>query len=191
MAKVHTEITPTIQEFIAQQHIFFVSSAPLTEDGHINLSPKGLDCFRVLSPHQVAYMDVIGSGNETSAHLLENGRITLMFCAFAGPPNILRLYGRGHIVLPGQPEWEALSPQFTLYPSTRQLIVADITRVQTSCGFGVPRYEYQDERDQHFRWMEAKGKDGLAAYQEANNMISLDGLPTAQLHQKTSIAIGD
>jgi hypothetical protein len=191
MAKVHTEITSALQEFIAEQHIFFVSSAPLSGDDLINLSPKGLDCFRVLSPHQVAYMDLIGSGNETSAHLLENGRITFMFCAFAGPPNILRLYGRGHTVLPGQPEWEALSQHFILYPSTRHLIVADITRVQTSCGFGVPKYEYQEERDQHFKWMESKGKDGLAAYQEANNMRSIDGLPTALFQQKTTANISE
>jgi hypothetical protein len=191
MAKVHTEITPALQEFIAEQHIFFVSSAPLSGDDLINLSPKGLDCFRVLSPQRVAYMDLIGSGNETSAHLLENGRITFMFCAFAGPPNILRLYGKGHTVLPGQPEWEVLSQHFTLYPSTRHLIVADITRVQTSCGFGVPKYEYQEERDQHFKWMESKGKEGLAAYQEANNMRSIDGLPTALLQQKTTASSGE
>ena len=123
-------------------------------------------------------MDLISSGNETSAHLLENGRITLMFCAFDGPPNILRLYGKGHTVLPGQPEWEELSPHFTLYPSTRQLIVADIIRVQTSCGFGVPLYDYQGERDQHFKWAAKLGQEGLEAYQAEKNMISLDGLPT-------------
>ena len=184
MAKVHPKITVEHQEFIARQHIFFVSSAPLNPAGHVNLSPKGLDCFRVLSPLRVAYMDLISSGNETSAHLLENGRITLMFCAFEGPPNILRLYGKGHSVLPGQPEWHELSQYFTLYPSTRQLIVADITRVQTSCGFGVPLYDYSGERDQHFRWVENKGKAGLEAYQVENNMVSIDGLPTALYKQK-------
>ncbi len=186
MAKLHYEITEAIQEFIARQHMFFVSSAPLGSEGHINLSPKGLDCFRVLSPHRVAYMDLISSGNETSAHLLQNERITLMFCAFDGPPNILRLYGKGRTVLPGQPEWKELSQHFTLYPSTRQLIVADITRVQTSCGFGVPLYEYQGERNHHFKWVESKGKDGLEAYQEDNNMVSIDGLPTALNMQKTA-----
>ena len=122
MAKVHELINDTLQAFIARQHLFFVGSAPLNGDGHVNLSPKGLDCFRILSPHRVAYMDLIGSGNETSAHLLENGRITFMFCAFDGPPNILRLYGKGYTVLPSQPEWEELSPLFTIYSSTRQLM---------------------------------------------------------------------
>ena len=127
--------------------MFFVSTAPLNGEGHVNLSPKGLDCFRILSPQRAGYMDVIGSGNETAAHLLENGRITFMFCAFDGAPNILRLYGTGRAVLPGQPEFEELAPSFAVYPSTRQIIVADITRVQTSCGFGVPEYRYVGQRD--------------------------------------------
>jgi hypothetical protein len=179
MAKVHDSITDKIREFIARQHLFFVASAPLTGEGHINLSPKGMDCFRVLSPHRVGYMDVTGSGNETSAHLRENGRITFMFCAFDGPPNILRLYGKGHAVLPGTPEWDDLCPHFNILSSTRQLIVADISRVQTSCGFGVPLYEYEGERDQHFRWAEEVGVDGLVEYREAKNRVSIDGLPTA------------
>src|SRR5262245_51544926 len=133
MAKFYDSITDHLQEFITQQHLFFVSSAPLSPEGHVNLSPKGLDCFRVLSPNRVGYMDLVSSGNETSAHLLENGRITFMFCAFAGPPKILRLYGKGYAVLPGDPEWETLSVHFQIYPSTRQLIIADITKVQTSC----------------------------------------------------------
>ncbi len=178
MAKVHETITEAIKEFIARQHMFFVSSAPISGDGHVNLSPKGLDCFRVLSPTRVAYMDLISSGNETSAHMLENGRITLMFCSFEGPPNILRLYGKGYTVLPGQAEWAELSQNFTLYPSTRQIIVADITRVQTSCGFGVPLYQYQGERDHHFKWVASKDEESMTAYVEQNNMISLDGLPT-------------
>jgi hypothetical protein len=158
--------------------MFFVSSAPLTGDGHVNLSPKGLDCFRVLTPHRVAYMDLVSSGNETSAHLLENGRITIMFCAFDGPPNIVRLYGKGYTVLPSYPEWETLSPLFTIYPSTRQIILADIERVQTSCGYGVPLYEYVGERDHHFKWAEAKGPDGIVEYRNDKNLISMDGLPT-------------
>lgn len=178
MAKVHDRITDQLQTFIADQRVFFVSSAPLSGEGHINLSPKGIDCFRVLSPTRVAYMDLIGSGNETSAHLLENGRITIMFCAFDGPPNILRLFGKGYTVLHGQPEWDSLSAHFTLYPSTRQIIVADITRVQTSCGFGVPLYDYVGERDQHFKWAETKGADGLETYKQQYNLRSIDGLPT-------------
>lgn len=186
MAKTYPDISKAHQEFIAHQRIFFVGSAPLSPDGHVNLSPKGTDCFRILSPTKVAYMDLIGSGNETSAHLLENGRITLMFCAFDGPPNILRLYGQGHTVLPGTLEWDELSPLFTIYPSTRQLIVIEVARVQTSCGFGVPLYEYQGERDQHFRWADSKGEDGLTDYKQEKNMVSIDNLPTAMcLQNKT------
>ncbi|WP_420155942.1 pyridoxamine 5'-phosphate oxidase family protein [Siphonobacter sp.] len=166
------------QAFIKKQHIFFVATAPLSGDGRVNLSPKGLDCFRVLSENQVAYMDLISSGNETSAHTLENGRITFMFCSFEGSPLILKLYGKGHAVLPGTEEWESLAPQFTIYPSTRQLIVADIDLVQTSCGFGVPLYDYAGERDIHFQWAEKKGEEGLAEYVQKNNLKSLDGLVT-------------
>jgi len=124
-------------------------------------------------------MDLISSGNETSAHLLENGRVTFMFCSFAGAPNILRLYGRGETILPGHPEWAALSAHFDLLPSTRQLIAAQINKVQTSCGFGVPLFEYSGERDQHFKWAESKGASGLEAYRQENNLRSLDGLPTS------------
>lgn len=178
MGKFHDSIKPAHQEFMQQQHIFFVSTAPLSPDGHVNLSPKGLDCFRVLSENQVGYMDLISSGNETSAHTLENGRITFMFCSFAGVPLILRLYGKGKTVLPGSPEWETFAPHFKIYPSTRQLIIADINLVQTSCGFGVPLFSYEGERNIHFDWAEKKGAGGLKAYVKEKNLVSLDGLPT-------------
>ncbi len=181
MAKVHAAITPEIAEFIGRQHMFFVGTAPLSAEGHVNLSPKGLDCFRVLGPQQVGYMDVIGSGNETAAHLLENGRITFMFCAFEGPPNILRLYGTGRAVLPGTDAWAALAQVFAVVPSTRQIIVAEIARVQTSCGFGVPEYSYAGERDMHFKWADKKSAAELAEYQEKYNTRSIDGLPTPLL----------
>ncbi|MVM40908.1 pyridoxamine 5'-phosphate oxidase family protein [Spirosoma sp. HMF3257] len=179
MGKFHDSIKPAHKQFIEEQHIFFVSTAPLSADGHINLSPKGLDCFRVLSETKVGYMDLISSGNETSAHTLENGRITLMFCSFDGSPNILRLYGKGFTVLPGTDLWNEYAPNFTIYPSTRQLIVAEIDLVQTSCGFGVPLFEYVGERDIHFNWAEKKGDEGLQAYIQENNLVSLDGLPTS------------
>jgi Pyridoxamine 5'-phosphate oxidase len=179
MATVHDSITEHHQAFIAKQHLFFVSTAPLSADGHVNLSPKGLDCFRVLSPRRVGYADVIGSGNEVSAHVLENGRITFMFCAFDGPPSILRLYGVGQAIVRGHSDWEDLSRHFTILPSTRQIIVADISRIQTSCGFGVPLFEYVGERDQHFKWASAKGQSGLEEYISENNQVSIDGLPTA------------
>ncbi len=178
MAKFHDQITDHIQQFIEKQHLFFVATAPLSKEGHINLSPKGLDCFKVLGPNKVAYMDLISSGNETSAHTLENGRITFMFCSLDKVPNILRLYGKGYTVLPGDEEWEDLSKYFTIYPSTRQLIVADISKIQTSCGYGVPLYDYAGERNIHFDWAEKKGEAGLKQYVEDNNLLSLDGLPT-------------
>ena len=179
MGKFSDQISPQHEEFIRNQHIFFVATAPLSRDGHINLSPKGLDCFKVISPGRVAYMDLISSGNETSAHTLENGRITFMFCSFDKVPNILRLYGRGFTVLPGNESWESYSQHFTIYPSTRQIIVADIHKVQTSCGFGVPMYEFAGDRDIHFDWAKTKSREGLDEYMKEKNLVSLDGLPTA------------
>lgn len=158
--------------------MFFVASAPLTADGHVNLSPKGMDCLRILGPLQVAYLDLTGSGNETSAHLQENGRITLMFCAFEGPPNILRLYGKGRTVVIGTPEWDQLWPLFPSYPGMRQIIVVDVERVQTSCGFAVPLYEFKGQRETLKKWAIAKGDDGLVEYWKEKNMTSIDGLPT-------------
>ena len=184
MGKFFDEIQPPHRAFIEKQKMFFVGSAPLSADGHVNLSPKGLDCFEVLCATRVAYMDIIGSGNETSAHILENGRITFMFCAFDGPPNILRLYGKGYAVLPGDEEWPVLAPNFEILLATRQIIVADIYQVQTSCGFSVPYYSYVGERDQAYKWAANKGPDGLETYKQEKNLVSLDGLPTAL---KTSI----
>ncbi|WP_414552326.1 pyridoxamine 5'-phosphate oxidase family protein [Anabaena sp. CCY 0017] len=178
MAKVFDCITEELQDFIASQHIFFVGSAPLSATGHVNLSPKGLECFRILSPHQVAYLDLTGSGNETSAHLQENGRITFMFCAFEEPPRILRLYGQGYTVLPDSPNWKALSALLPQIPGTRQIIVADIERVQTSCGMGVPLYEYQGQRQSLVNWASKKDEQGIQEYQQQKNIISIDGLPT-------------
>lgn len=178
MAKVHASINPKIEEFIRAQHLFFVASAPLDGAGHINLSPKGHDCFRILSKTQVAYMDLTGSGNETSAHVAENGRITIMFCAFEGAPNIVRLFGKGRVVLPIDAEWDALIAHFTPQLGTRQLIVVDVHRVQTSCGFAVPFMDYAGERDTLTKWTEAKGEDGLEAYRREKNSLSIDSLPT-------------
>jgi hypothetical protein len=178
MGKFSESISAQHQHFIEQQRLFFVATAPLSADGRINLSPKGLDCFRVLSSNKVAYMDLISSGNETSAHTLENGRITFMFCSFDEKPNILRLYGRGFTVLRDSPDWESYAAHFTIYPSTRQIIVADIDLVQTSCGFGVPMYTYEGEREIHFDWAETKGEKGLEEYLVKNNLQSLDGLTT-------------
>jgi hypothetical protein len=178
MGKVLPEITPELAEFIRAQPMFFVGTAPLDAAGHVNLSPKGLDSLRVLSPDRVAYLDLTGSGNETSAHLAENGRITFMFCAFAGPPRILRLFGHGRVVLPGDAEWDDLRPLFPDPPGVRQIVVADVTRVQTSCGYAVPLMDDPRQRDTLIRWAEAKGPDGLETYRREKNTASIDGLPT-------------
>lgn len=178
MAKWYDDITDELQQFIARQHMFFVASAPLSADGHVNVSPKGMDSFRVLNAHRVAYVDLTGSGNETSAHLLENGRLTFMFCAFEGPPRILRLYGTGYAIRPGHPDWESMAAHFTLHSGTRQIIVADIEKVQTSCGFAVPLYDYQSQRDTLVKWSDTKGEDGIRQYWQQKNTRSIDGLPT-------------
>lgn len=179
MAKFDTAIRDHHRAFIEKQKIFFVATAPLETEGHVNLSPKGGDVFRVLDTGRVAYLDYTGSGNETSAHLLQNGRITFMFCAFDGPPNILRLYGTGSTVLPGDAGWEELSVLFAPPEGVRQIIVADIHKVQTSCGYSVPLYEHLGERDQMQKWVASKGAGGLAQYREEKNRFSIDGLPTA------------
>lgn len=178
MGKFYDSITNTLKAFIEEQHMFFVASAPLSADGHVNLSPKGMDSFRVLGTHQVAYLDFIGSGNETSAHVLENGRITFMWCAFKGKPDIVRLYGTGRVILPDSAEWETLSPLFPVYDGARQIILADIHKTQTSCGYGVPLMEFVADRDTMLRWADAKGPEGREKYVAEKNVTSLDGLPT-------------
>jgi hypothetical protein len=179
MGKPHESISPELKTFIEAQHVFFVATAPLEASGHVNLSPKGMDTFRVLSPTRVAYLDLTGSGNETAAHLAQNGRVTFMFCAFDGKPMILRLYGRGRVATPGSAAWAELSAHFPALPGARQVVVAEVTRVQTSCGFGVPRMNFSGERDALVRWAEAKGDEGLRQYREQKNRVSIDGLPTA------------
>jgi hypothetical protein len=178
MGKVLPALTDGLRAFIERQHLFFVASAPLS-GGHVNLSPKGLDSFRVLGPTTVGYVDSVGSGNETSAHILENGRVTLMFCALEGSPLILRLYGQGRTVLPGDADWATLAPSFPTRAGVRQIIVAELSRVQTSCGDGVPFYTYTGERDRLIAWAEDKGADGLETYKLEKNLASIDGLPTS------------
>lgn len=185
MGKTFTAIPADLADFIRAQPLFFVASAPLSAEGHVNLSPKGMDSFRVLSPNQVAYLDLNGSGNETSAHLQENGRITFMFCGFGERPLILRLYGRGRTILPNDPAWDALAAQFPLAGSARQIICADISRVSTSCGFGVPQLELRSERDTLVRWAEQQGPEKMAVYQQEYNTHSIDGLPTAMATRET------
>lgn len=169
MGKTYDSISPDHRAFIERQHIFFVASAPLSGDGHVNLSPKGLETLRVLGPNRVAYLDLTGSGNETAAHLAENGRITLMFCAFEEPPKILRVYGRGR-VLPAD------AHGFAPVVGQRQVIEVDVERVATSCGFGVPLYSFESQRDTLLQWAERKGDEGLRKYWVERNAVSIDGL---------------
>jgi hypothetical protein len=178
MGKVFPAILPEHEEFIRKQRIFFVGSAPLHAEGHINISPKGHDVFRIISPTEVAYLDLTGSGNETSAHMEDNGRITFMFIAFESVPMILRLYGTGHVIIPGMPEWDELAKNFDLLPGARQIISAKINVVKTSCGYSVPFYSYSGERVTLQKWATNKGEQGLIAYRQEKNYTSMDGIVT-------------
>jgi hypothetical protein len=177
MGKVFETLDDDLRAFIARQHLFFVATAPLSADGHVNLSPKGLDTFRVLGPTTVAYLDLTGSGVETVAHLRENGRLTVMFCACEGRPRILRLYGRGRAVEPGDAEWPAVSSEFPAVPGVRSVVVLEVERIADSCGYGVPRFEFVADRPQLADWCERKGPEGVRAYQARKNRSSIDGLP--------------
>jgi hypothetical protein len=177
MGQVFAEITPALQKWIAAQHVFFVGTAPLAAGGHVNCSPKGRDAFRVLGPRQVGYLDLTGSGAETIAHLRENGRIVFMFCAFEGPPRIVRLHGQGRVVTPQSPDWAALGLHFPSDPAQRSIVVAEVARISDSCGYGVPNLAFQSERDTMRRWAETKGYDQLPAYRRQKNLQSIDGLP--------------
>ncbi len=176
MSKVHAEIDDTLAKMIQTQNVFFVATAPLASRGNINLSPKGLDSFRILGPRNVAYVDLIASGVETIAHLKENGRIVLMFCAFDGAPKVVRLHGRGRVVEPHEVEFPGLAAQFPQYVNTRAIIVVEVTRISDSCGFGVPRLKYERERDQLLLWAQKKGPEGLKMYKQEKNRHSIDGL---------------
>jgi predicted pyridoxine 5'-phosphate oxidase superfamily flavin-nucleotide-binding protein len=177
MGKLRSVIDDAAQRFIEAQHVFFVASAPLDANGHVNLSPKGLDTFRILGPTTVAYLDFNGSGVETVAHLKENGRIVLMFCAFQGPPDILRLYGQGRVVEGHESEFAILAEHFPLRENARSIIVVEVARVKDSCGYGVPLFRYEGERTQLQAWARHHGPEGLKAYRDEKNRRSIDGLP--------------
>ncbi|NRD80059.1 pyridoxamine 5'-phosphate oxidase family protein [Bacillus sp. BRMEA1] len=178
MGTFYSSLLPAHEEFIKKQRIFFVSSAPLSDDAHVNISPKGHDVLRIFSPTEIAYLDLTGSGNETSAHLQENGRITIMFLAFEGPPLILRLYGKGKVILPSSPEWNDTIKHFDILPGARQVIYAKIDTVKTSCGFSVPFYSYNGERDTLQKWAAYKTEQELEEYRKKKNSISMDGIVT-------------
>ncbi len=177
MGRAHDAIPKAVERLIEAQHLFFVATAPTGPDGHVNLSPKGLDTFAVLGPNEVAYLDLTGSGAETIAHLRENGRITLMFCTFEGPPNIIRLYGRGEAIPVDDARAPALLARFPEHPGARSVIRVDVDRVSTSCGYAVPLMTYEDDRSRLTEWAEGKGADGLREYQVEKNAVSIDGLP--------------
>ncbi|AKR54720.1 pyridoxamine 5'-phosphate oxidase [Devosia sp. H5989] len=180
MAKQYPDIDGVQSEFISRQKIFFTATA--TAGSRVNISPRPTDCLRVLSPNRVVYLDLTGSGNETAAHTRVDGRMTIMFCSFEGPPKILRLYGKGRIIAHGSAEYgELLAAHYNNEEplGARQIASLDIDLVQTSCGFGVPLFDYAGERPTLARWAEAKEKDvGLDAYRREKNQFSIDGLPT-------------
>jgi hypothetical protein len=177
MGKLYSEIDDTLRDFIAAQHVFFVATAPLAAGGHVNLSPKGLEGLHVLGPTRVLYVDFVGSGVETIAHLRENGRIVLMFCAFEGKPKIVRLHGRGRVVESRDPDFGEFGCFLPADQAVRSVIVVDVDRISDSCGFGVPLYEFLGQRSQLVAWSAKKGPEGLVEYQEKRNAASIDGLP--------------
>jgi Pyridoxamine 5'-phosphate oxidase len=178
MGKTYDQLDERLRRWIADQHVFFVATAPSGRGGHVNLSPKGhADTLAILDQRTVAYLDLTGSGAETIAHLRDNGRITLMFCAFSGPPRILRLYGRGRIVLPGAERWDELAARFPAYRGARAIVVIDVGRIADSCGYAVPQYHYAGQRDLLDQWTARKDDAALAAYRARRNSASIDDLP--------------
>lgn len=177
MAKVHSEITTELADWIAKQPLFFVASAPLSASGHVNVSPRGVHSLRILDPKQVLLLDLTGSGNETAAHLTENSRLTIMFCAFTDKPKILRLYGQAEAILPGHEQWHKLRAEFPeSLVAVRQLFRLNISRIQTSCGFGVPLMDFVEQRQMLTEWSEKKDEQELMEYRQNKNAISIDGL---------------
>ena len=179
MGAAFDTIPDRARAFALAQKFFMVATAP--RDGRVNVSPKGLDTLRILDERTVAYLDLTGSGNETAAHVRENGRITFMFMALEGPPVILRFYGQARVVQPAEPEWDAWLAHFTPIPGLRQIFVATIDRVASSCGFAVPVYAFKEERSRLVDWAQAMGPENLELYRRDNNTLSIDGLETGYL----------
>jgi hypothetical protein len=176
MGKRYDSLSDKHIEFIARQQIFFVGTA--TADSRVNISPKGMDSLRVLGPNRVVWLNVTGSGNETAAHVQLNPRMTIMFCAFEGEPLILRLYGKARAIHHNDAEWPEMISLFPALPGARQVFDVAIDLVQSSCGFGVPFFDYAGEREQLNEWAVKKGEDGIHQYWADRNAVSLDGLPT-------------
>ncbi len=176
MGKKYGEINDKIKDFIQAQKLFFVGTA--ASDGRVSVSPKGIDTFRIVNKNRIVWLNLSGSGNETAAHLLESTRMTIMFCAFEGSPNILRIYGKARALHPRDSEWKDLIPLFPELPGARQIIDMQVELVQNSCGMAVPYFEYQGERNELIEWAEALGDDGIKKYWEDKNQVSLDGKAT-------------
>lgn len=177
MARTYPSLDQKLTDWIAAQHVYFVASAPNGPDGHVNVSPKGYDSFRVLDPRTVAYLDLTGSGVETIAHIRENGRVTVMFCAFEGPPRVLRLYGSGEVIRPGDTGSDELLSRFPDHHGVRAVIRVHLERISTSCGYGVPFMEFEQERKTLRDWTDRKGPEGIRKYHAEENSYSVDGLP--------------
>jgi Pyridoxamine 5'-phosphate oxidase len=177
VGKLYDDFTLELADWIGQQRMFFVATAPLASDGLPNCSPKGLDTFRILGPREVGYLDLTGSGIETIAHLRENGRIIFTFCASKGSPRIVRLHGVGEVIARGTPDYERLRALFPDYPGARAIVRARLKRISDSCGYAVPSFDYVGERDLLIRWAESKGTAGLTQYRHQKNVRSIDGLP--------------
>lgn len=176
MADKFTELSPKHTAFITEQHLFFVATA--SSDGRINLSPKGMDTLKIINPTRVIWLNLTGSGNETSVHVQEDGRMTIMFCSFDKNPLILRLYGTAKVIHSHDDEWEEMQQHFDSFTGSRQVFILDIDLVMTSCGFGIPFYEYSGERDTLTTWADKRGREGIETYWEEKNQISLDGKET-------------
>ncbi len=196
MASTFPEIDERLEGWIAAQSMYFVATAPLGADGHVNVSPKGpIETLRVLDPHTVAYLDMVGSGAETIAHIRENGRIVIMLCAFQGPPRILRLHGRGEVLVAGEERFEELAAgggfeQPSVPASRRAIVLVHVSRIGDSCGYGVPLMSFEGRRPHMNAWAEKKvrvgGPEALQDYQRQKNSLSLDGLPAVDLQEVPS-----
>ncbi|MFT5052245.1 MAG: hypothetical protein ACI8QZ_003677 [Chlamydiales bacterium] len=177
MGKTHPHLDKPLRDFLTSHPLFFVASAPRADSGHINLSPKGLDTFKILAPDEIAYLDLVGSGIETVAHVRENERLVLMFCAFAGPPRIVRLWGRARVVEPEDDAFNSLRANFESELAVRAIITLKLSRIADSCGYGVPLFEYKGDRPQLDYWREQKSAAEIEAYKTRMNARSIDGLP--------------
>ena len=176
MGKLYEELTPKLIEFISEQKLFFVGTAPLNQEGHVNISPKGMESLQVLDNKTVAYLDVTGSGVETISQIKENGRLVFMFCAFEGKPFILRLHGQGSVIEKDDDEFQTLENHFVELPGVRSIIKLDITRIADSCGWNVPLYNFAGTRDYYQNFADKLGPEGIRKGQLASNMSSIDGL---------------